>query len=295
MSAITPTASSASPPRPSSPRHAGRTAPDTRVRPRDPRLSAAEERALAEAVARGDADARDRFIRANLGLVRVIARQYRDMGLDLDDLIGEGHLGLIRAVERFDPAAGVRFSTFAACCIKTAIRDALTRTASTVRLPAHIVKLLARWRQVERRLCREFGFAPTAEQVAVALGLTDSQREMIEQARRARGMPMGSGSGDDGAWSPDELADGHARAGESLEADDERQVLRRRLAELDERERAVVVLRFGLEGEAPLTSREVGRRVGLTGKWVRKLVARAIRKLGHSIPAAASSPARKFA
>ena len=141
-----------------------------RQRPRDPRLSAAEERALAEAVARGDADARERFIRANLGLVRIIAPLYRDMGLDLDDLIGEGHLGLIRAVERFDPAAGVRFSTYAACCIKTAIRDALTQTASTVRLPAHIVKLLARWRQVEWQLGRELGHAPTAEQVAGGAG-----------------------------------------------------------------------------------------------------------------------------
>jgi RNA polymerase primary sigma factor len=284
------------PPRPSSPRHASRPAPDTRQHPRDARLSAAEECALAEAVARGDADARDRFIRANLGLVRIIAPLYRDMGLDLDDLIGEGHLGLIRAVERFDPAVGVRFSTFAACCIKTAIRDALTRTASTVRLPAHIVRLLAKWRQVERHLCREFGFAPTAEQVAVTLGLTASQREMIEQARRARGMRMeADGGDDDGAWSPDELADGHAGAGDSLEADDERRALRRRLEELDERERAVVVLWFGLEGEAPLTSREIGRRVGLTGKWVRELVTRAIRKLGHSTPAGAPSPAQKFA
>ena len=212
MSGITRTASSASPPAP--PPHGTPPAPDTRVRPRDARLSAAEERALAEAVARGDADARDRFIRANLGLVRVIARQYRDMGLDLDDLIGEGHLGLIRAVEEFDPSFGVRFSTYAAYWIKMAIRDGLTHSSSTIRLPAHIVKLLAKWRKVERQLCREFGFAPTAEQVAVALGLTDSQREMIEQARRARGMPLGSGSGDDEAWSPDELADGHAMAGD---------------------------------------------------------------------------------
>ena len=105
----------------------------------------------------------------------------------------------------------------------------------------------------------------------------------------------GAGGGDDGAWSPDELADGHGMAGDSLEADDERQVLRRRLEELDERERAVVVLRFGLEGEAPLTLREVGERVGLTRESVRKLEARAIRKLGHSIPTAATSPARKFA
>ena len=212
-------------------------------------------------------------------------------GLSMEDLIGEGNLGLIRAAEEFDPSFGTRFSTYASYWIKMAIRDGLTNSSSTIRLPAHIVKLMAKWRKAERQLCREFGFAPTAEQVAVALGLTDSQLEMIEQARRARGMQMEAGGGDDdGAWSPDELADGHGMAGDSLEADDERQVLRRRLAELDERERAVVVLRFGLEGEAPLTLREVGERVGLTREWVRKIEARAIRKLGHSTTAAATSP-----
>ena len=194
------------PPPPARPPPArGPDGPGPAHRPRDPRLSAAEERTLAEAVARGDADARERFIRANLGLVTVIARQYRDKGLDLDDLIGEGHLGLIAAVERFDPAAGVRFGTYATYCIRTAIRDGLTRTASTIRLPAHVVGLRARWRKVERELGRELGHAPTAEQVAGALGLTASQREMIEQARRARGVRVGGGEPeDDAAWAPDE-------------------------------------------------------------------------------------------
>ncbi len=109
-------------------------------------------------------------------------------------------------------------------------------------------------------------------------------------------MPVESGGGDDDRpWSPEELADTRAMAGDSIEADDERQVLRRRLAELEERERAVVVLRFGLEGEGPLTLREVGQRVGLTREWVRKIEARAIGKLGHSNPAVANSPARKSA
>lgn len=260
----------------------------------DSLLTAAEEQSLARSIAAGDADARARLI--GVKLVVKIARDYMGKGLGMDDLIGEGNLGLIRAAEEFDPSFGARFSTYAGYWIKMAIRDGLTNSSSTIRLPAHIVKLLAKWRQVERRLCREFGFAPTAEQVAVTLGLTDSQLEMIEQARRARGMQTEAGGGDDeGSWSPDEHADAHGMPGASLEADDERQGLMRRLATLEDRERSVVVLRFGLEGEAPLTLREVGQRVGLTREWVRKLEVRALRKLGHTTPADATSPARKFA
>jgi RNA polymerase primary sigma factor len=262
----------------------------------DALLTAAEEQALARSIAAGDTDARARLIRSNLKLVVKIARDYTGKGLSLEDLIGEGNLGLIRAAEEFDPSFGVRFSTYAAYWIKMAIRDGLTNSSSTIRLPAHIVKLMAKWRKTERQLCREFGFAPTAEQVAVALGLTDSQLEMIERARRARGIQMEAGGGDDdGSWSPEELADGHGTAGAWLEADDERCGLMRRMATLDDRERAVVVLRFGLGGEAPLTLREVGQRVGLTREWVRKVEMRAVRKLGHSTPAAANSRTSKSA
>jgi len=262
----------------------------------DALLTAAEEQALARSIAAGDTDARARLIQANLKLVVKIARDYMGKGLSMEDLIGEGNLGLIRAAEEFDPAFGVRFSTYASYWIKMAIRDGLTNTSSTIRLPAHIVKLMAKWRKTERELCREFGFAPTAEQVAMVLGLTDSQLEMIAQAKRARSIQMEAGGGDDeGAWSPDELADAQGMPGTSLEADDERQILMRRLATLDERERAVVILRFGLQGEAPLTLREVGQRVGLTREWVRKIETRAVRKLGHSTTAEATSRTSKCA
>ncbi|MEJ7637770.1 MAG: RNA polymerase sigma factor RpoD/SigA [Singulisphaera sp.] len=259
-------------------------------------LTAAEEQSLARSIAAGDPDARTRLIQANLKLVVKIARDYMGRGLSMEDLIGEGNVGLIRAAEEFDPSFGTRFSTYASYWIKMAIREGLTNTSSTIRLPAHIVKLMAKWRKTERELCREFGFAPTAEQVAVVLGLTNSQLEMIEQAKRARSIQMEAGGGDDdGAWSPDELADAQGMPGISLEADDERQILMRRLATLDERERAVVVLRFGLEGEAPLTLREVGERVGLTREWVRKIETRAVRKLGHSTTVEATSRASKSA
>jgi RNA polymerase primary sigma factor len=262
----------------------------------DSLLTSAEEQSLARSIAAGDSHARARLIQANLKLVVKIARDYMGRGLSMEDLIGEGNVGLIRAAEEFDPSFGTRFSTYASYWIKMGIREGLTNTSSTIRLPAHIVKLMAKWRKTERELCREFGFAPTAEQVAVVLGLTDSQLEMIEQAKRARSIQMEAGGGDDeGAWSPDELADAQGMPGTSLEADDERQILMRRLATLDERERAVVVLRFGLEGEAPLTLREVGRRVGLTREWVRKIETRAVRKLGHSTTDEATPRTRKSA
>jgi RNA polymerase primary sigma factor len=141
----------------------------------DPLLSASEERSLAEAIASGDRDARARMIQANLRLVVKIAREYVGRGLVLDDLIGEGNLGLIRATEEFDPRFGTRFSTYASYWIKQAIRHALINTTATIRLPAHMVGLLTKWRRAERALTREFGCAPTNEQVAVSLGLTNSQ------------------------------------------------------------------------------------------------------------------------
>src|SRR5262245_62413090 len=118
----------------------------------DPLLSAAEERALAEAIARGDREARSRMIQANLRLVVKIARDYLGRGMVLDDLIGEGNVGLIRAAEDYDPRFGTRFSTYASYWIKQSIRHALINTTATIRLPAHMVNLLTKWRRSERAL-----------------------------------------------------------------------------------------------------------------------------------------------
>jgi RNA polymerase primary sigma factor len=125
-------------------------------------LSAEQERSLAEAVARGERHARATLVRSNLRLVHTIARDYLGHGIEIDDLVGEGNLGLIRAAEDFDPRFGVRFSTYAAYWIKQAIRHALTNTAATIRLPAHMVTLLSKWRKAERSLSRELGQVPTS-------------------------------------------------------------------------------------------------------------------------------------
>ena len=134
-------------------------------------LTAAEECTLAEAIARGDKDARSRMIQANLRLVVKIARDYMGRGMILEDLIGEGNLGLIRATEEFQPRFGTRFSTYAAYWIKQSIRHALINTTSTIRLPAHMVGLLTKWRRSERALCRELGRTPSFNEVASHLKL----------------------------------------------------------------------------------------------------------------------------
>jgi RNA polymerase primary sigma factor len=245
----------------------------------DELLTAAEERALAEAIARGDRGARDRMVRANLRLVVKIARDFEGKGLTLDDLVGEGNLGLLRAAVEYDPAFGTRFSTYAAHWIKQAIRHALTNTAATIRLPSHMVGLLSKWRKAERRLRRDLGREPTAREIGDELGLSPAQRDMVDRAFQARRLRQEGGEADD-AWAPEDAPDYRDDAPDArLIADDQRRDLEDRLARLDDRERLVVSLRFGLSGDDPLTLKEVGKRLGVTREWVRKIELRAVQKL----------------
>jgi RNA polymerase primary sigma factor len=260
-----------------------------------PLLTAAEERELAALIALGDADARARMIKANLRLVVKIARDYVGRGMVMDDLIGEGNIGLIRATEEFDPGFGTRFSTYASYWIKQAIRHALINTSATIRLPAHMVNLLTKWRRAERALTREFGCAPTSDQVAVSLGLTDAQRILVDKAQRATQLRLEGGTGEAGGdWTAGHVSVVTIAPDAMLEADDEREDLSRRMKRLDERERSILALRFGLEGELPLTLKEVGRRLGVTREWVRKIEIRAVRKLedGEIPEVATGTPAR---
>lgn len=258
----------------------------------DDLLSAAEECALAGAIAQGDRDAWARMIRANLRLVVRIARDYVGRGLSIEDLIGEGNLGLIRATEEFDPGFGTRFSTYASYWIKQAIRHALTNTTSTIRLPAHMVTLLSKWRKAERALSREIGQAPTFDQVATFLNLTDAQRVLVDRARRASTLRP-EGGDDEHGWSADSTGDDRPAPDQSMEAEDERRQLRNRLSQLEPRERTILTLRFGLEGDEPMTLKEVGRRLGVTREWVRKIEVRAVRKLDSNISEPAPPSAKK--
>jgi RNA polymerase primary sigma factor len=243
-------------------------------------LSAEEECTLAEAISHGDDQARSRMIRANLRLVVKIARDYVGRGLVLEDLIGEGNLGLIRASEEFEPRFGTRFSTYASYWIKQAIRHALINTTSTIRLPAHMVGLLTRWRRAERAIYREQGRTPSFGEVAQVLGLSETQRSLVAKACQARQLKLQNRLAAGGSrWPPDESSDDYQRPEAVLEADEERRALWRRMERLDPRERAILALRYGLEGELPLTLKEIGRRMGVTREWVRKIELRAMRKL----------------
>ena len=262
--------------------HLGRYLDEIRV---DALLTADEERRLAAAIARGDAEARARLIRYNLRLVVRIARDYTGRGLTLDDLVGEGNLGLIRATQEFDPSFNVRFSTYASYWIKQSIRHALLNTTTTIRLPAHMVGLLTKWRRAEKTLRRDLGREPSPERVADALGLSAAQRVMVESAFRAKRLRLDadrSRDEDEGGWSSDDAVDGHASAEVTVEAAEARDDVRRRLSRLDDRERTIVALRFGLDGHPPTTLKEIGRQLGVTREWVRKIEARAVRKLNDT-------------
>src|SRR2546427_2129963 len=148
-------------------------------------LSADEEKELAYRIETGDAEARDRMVRANLRLVVNIARGYTGKGLGLQDLIEEGNLGLLRAVEGFDPTMNTRFSTYASYWIKQSIKRALVNTAKTIRIPAYMVELLAKWRRATAQLQEEVGPAPSQGEIARRLHLPKKKRKIIEKAIRA--------------------------------------------------------------------------------------------------------------
>lgn len=248
----------------------------------DPLLTADEEQSLARAIAGGDRDARARMIRANLRLVIRIARDYMGRGLSFEDLVGEGNLGLIRAVQDYDPEFGTRFCTYASYWIKQSIRQALITTTATIRLPAHTVGLMTRWRRAERTLSRTLGYPPCFDRIARELNLSDGQRLLVERALQAMRLSPDSTSDEPGSAYTGEAADPHDGPEAHLTLADETEDLYRRLDRLDERERAILTLRYGLGGQEPLTLKEVGRRMGVTREWVRKIELRAIRKLDDS-------------
>src|SRR5215471_15712778 len=147
-----------------------------------PLLNADEEKALAYRIEEGDSEARDHLVRANLRLVVNIARSYTGKGLGLQDLIEEGNLGLLRAVEGFDPAMNTRFSTYASYWIKQSIKRGLINSGKTIRIPAYMVELLSKWRRASARLTEELGRSPTPEEVARVLGLPKKKLPIIKKA-----------------------------------------------------------------------------------------------------------------
>jgi RNA polymerase primary sigma factor len=251
-----------------------------------PLLNAEEERQLAYRIETGDKAARERMVRANLRLVVNIARSYTGKGLGLQDLIEEGNLGLLRAVEGFDPGMNTRFSTYASYWIKQSIKRALVNTAKTIRIPAYMVELLAKWRRATARLQDELSRPPTHEEVARELGLPKKKLAIIKKAIRVYNSAPQTDQADQG-WSIDEmLMDSHVKTPDTelVEADDLHHVLDM-LQKMDQREATVLRMRFGLDDEQPRTLKEIGERLGLTRERVRQIESEALHKLSESMTA----------
>jgi RNA polymerase primary sigma factor len=250
-------------------------------------LTAEQERELALRIARGDAEARDRLVRANLRLVVAIARKHPRRSLPLEDLIAEGNLGLIRAAEAFDPDAGVRFSTYASYWIKQSIARALMNQADVVRRPAHVHKLLARWNRASAALTRELGRAPQDEEIGRALNLSPRRLALVASAIRATSLTPVSENADQGGSTLERLAvDGQGTDPiSSISRAESLGQLADELDRLGAREASVLRLRFGLAGDAPLTLRQVGSRLGLSGEAVRRLERRALNGLAETLQA----------
>ncbi|MEY2613399.1 MAG: polymerase sigma factor SigA [Planctomycetota bacterium] len=247
-------------------------------------LTAEDEQSLARRVGQGDAEARDRMVRANLRLVVNISRSYIGKGLALQDLIEEGNLGLLRAVEGFDPNMGTRFSTYASYWIKQSIKRALINSSKTIRIPAYMVELLSKWRRATSRLSEELGRVPTQEETARLLGLPKKKLPIIKKAIQIYNATPQSEQSDSG-WSLGEMVmDERLKSpDEELLDHDVMKTALELLDTLDAREATILKLRFGLENHAPHTLKEIGLELGLTRERVRQIETEALQRLHNAL------------
>jgi RNA polymerase primary sigma factor len=250
-----------------------------------PLLTAAEEVRLAKRVERGDLDAKEHMVQANLRLVVSIAKRYRNQGLDFMELIQEGSIGLVRAVEKFDYRKGFKFSTYATWWIRQAISRAIADKSRTIRIPIHINQTLQKLDGAQRRLQSVGEGNPTIEEITEAanVDIDTDEAEFLMRASRAPvslDKPVGGGAEDDAAELGHLIPDDRAESPFDVAAES---MTRSRLADalenLSYRERRVVELRHGLFGEHPRTLDEVGRIFGLTRERTRQLEEHALRKL----------------
>jgi len=249
---------------------------------RIPLLSAAREVELAEAIQRGDRTARNALIEANLRLVVSIAKRYVGQGMSLEDLIGEGNIGLIRAVSKFDATKGFRFSTYATWWIKQAISRSILEGVRAVRLPVYIMEEVMRVKRMTRHLYQEVGREPTPQQIGEALGVTgDRVGELMVWAEKIFSLDAPLSDEEENTLA-DIIEDQTTQDPSDLTARSFlRQEVLRALDSLTERERQVIALRFGLYDDQDHTLEEVGRELKVTRERVRQIEERAIRKLRH--------------
>lgn len=243
-------------------------------------LTRKEEIELARRVKKGDAKARSHMIRANLRLVVKIAHDYANFGLPIQDLISEGNIGLMKAVERFDPHRGVKLSTYAAWWIKQSIKRALANQSKTIRLPVHIVDKLSRMRRVAGQLSENLGREPTDEELAKEMSFPVykvTQLKTVSMRPASLDAPVGE---DEKAVFGEVVADESSlNPAEMLRDKSTRREVLDMLKELDERERSIVIARFGLDGSKSMTLEVIGKKFKVTRERIRQIQNIALHKL----------------
>ncbi|MBL8748824.1 MAG: sigma-70 family RNA polymerase sigma factor [Planctomycetes bacterium] len=246
-----------------------------------PLLTADQEITLSKRIQRGDLAAREHMIRANLRLVVSIAKNYTNRGLSFMDLIEEGNIGLMKAVEKFDPKAGCRFSTYATWWIKQGIRRALVNTVKTVRVPSYMSEIVSRWKATSMELNYRLGRTATSGEIAEQLDLPESNWNVVRDTVLANSQPTHSMNEDVNGVIAETLPDTRTRSPEeqTLSAI-ELNRLRELLGMMDAREARILKLRFGIGSGEPLTLKAIGKRFGLTRERVRQMEQQALEKLG---------------
>ena len=247
-------------------------------------LTQQEEIDLAARIKKGDREARALMIKANLRLVVKIAHDYKNLGLPVLDLVSEGNIGLMKAVERFDPAKGGKLSTYAAWWIKQSIKRALANQSKTIRLPVHLVDKISKMNRVSSQMSEELGREPTDDELAEEIGLsprTVSQLKTVAIRPSSLNAPIGD---DDSTEFGEMVGDEDARTPfEFLEDRNLRDELPDLLATLDDRERTIIFQRFGLDGAKPRTLEEVGKKLGVTRERIRQVQNIALVKLRRAL------------
>ena len=247
-----------------------------------PLLTAQQEIELAKRVQRGDLAAREHMIRANLRLVVSIAKNYVNRGLAFMDLIEEGNIGLMRAVEKFDPKAGCRFSTYATWWIKQGIRRSLVNTVKTVRVPSYMSEIVSRWKATAMELGYRLGRQATTAEIAEQLELPEHNWNLVRETVLSNSQPVHSMHDEGGAGLADNIEDTRSRSPEDqILSAMELGRLRELLEGLDTREARILKLRFGIGSGEPMTLKAIGKRFGLTRERVRQMEQRALERLGE--------------